>query len=181
MKLQKENDQIRKMNKQLQEQMAKMWEEKLQEENNVMKKENKKLRNEIARMKKELTKLRHVDRRQRDQIDNLTLDQKIKDLIRQEDVALETKNREAQANESSTMRQAVGEPSKAALFQITTTYFLINKEVNWDEAAASCKKLGARLATTPTVELQTRLAELVRVSYPNVKYGVFWIGTKKTA
>jgi len=177
-KLQQENDDIRKMNKQLQEQMAKMREEKLQEENNAMKKENKKLQNENAQMKKELKKLRHVDRRQRDQIENLTLEQKIKDILRQSDVALETKKREAQANESSTMRQAVGEPSKAELFQITTTYFLINKAVTWDEAAASCKKLGARLATVPTVELQTRLAELVRVSFPNC--GLFWVGSKKT-
>ena len=37
----------------------------------------------------------------RDQIDSLALEQKIKDVIRQEDVALETKKREAQANDTS--------------------------------------------------------------------------------
>ena len=37
----------------------------------------------------------------RDQIDSLALEQKIKDVIRQEDVALETKKREAQTNGTS--------------------------------------------------------------------------------
>jgi len=101
-KLQQENDQIRKMNKRLQKQMVKMREEKLQEENNAMKKENEKL-------KKEIKKLRHADRRQRDQIDGLELEKKIKDLIRQEDVVLETKKREPQTSNSSKVKEAISE------------------------------------------------------------------------
>jgi len=68
----------------------------------MMKKENSKLQDEIALLKKEIKKLRHADRRQRDQIDSLALEKKIKDLIRQEDDALETKKRESQTNNTLT-------------------------------------------------------------------------------
>jgi len=94
-KLQHEDDQLRKMNKQLQEQIVKMREEKLQEE--------------IVQLKKEIKKLRHADRRQRDQIDGLELEKKIKDLIRQEDVVLETKKREPQTSNSSKVKEAISE------------------------------------------------------------------------
>merc|ERR1712142_966117 len=88
-KLQREDDQLRKRVEELQQQNVKMREEKLQDEISRMKMENK-------RLQKENEKLRHADRRQRDQIDSLAFEKKIKDVIRQEDVALETKKREAQ-------------------------------------------------------------------------------------
>jgi len=108
-KLKQEDDQLRKRVEELQEQVVKLRDEKLQEENNAMKEEIKKLHDENDQLKKENTKLRHVDRRQRDQIDNLALEQKIKDVVRLEDVALETRKREAQANDTSIMRNAMTE------------------------------------------------------------------------
>jgi len=108
-KLQREDDQLRKRVEELQEQNVKLREEKLHDEIAMMKKEIKKLHDENAQLKKQNTKLRHVDRRQRDQIDNLALEQKIKDVVRLEDVALETKKREAQDNNSSMMRDAITE------------------------------------------------------------------------
>merc|ERR1712142_416059 len=73
-KLQRENDQIRKRVEELQEQIVKMRDDKLQNDNAQLKKENEKLQVDIE-------KLRHVDRRQRDQIDGFELEAKVKDLI----------------------------------------------------------------------------------------------------
>jgi len=101
-KLQREDDQLRKMNKQLQDQIVKMREEKLQDENSQLKKE-------IKKMRKEIEKIRRVDRRQRDQIDGLELEKKMKDLIRQEDVALETKKRESQIGSSLKGKETISE------------------------------------------------------------------------
>jgi len=75
----------------------------------MMKKENSKLQDEIALLKKEIKKLRHADRRQRDQIDSLALEKKIKDLIRQEDDALETKKCDSKTNNTLTMSEAMSE------------------------------------------------------------------------
>jgi len=86
-KLQQEDEKLRRRDELLQEQIVKLRDEKLQDEN--------------AQLKKENEKLRHVDRRQRDQIDGLELEKKIKDLIRQEDAALETKKCESQTSNSS--------------------------------------------------------------------------------
>jgi len=63
-----------------------------------------KLKDEITQLKK---KLRHADRRQRDQIDGF--EKKMKELIRQEDVVLETKKSGAQTSNSSKKRDAVSE------------------------------------------------------------------------
>jgi len=88
-KLQREDDQLRKRVEELQQQNVKLREEKLLDEIARMKKENKMLQ-------KDIEKLRHVDRRQRDQIDGFELEAKVKDLIRQEDDVLERKKRQSQ-------------------------------------------------------------------------------------
>jgi len=84
-KLQQEDNKLRRRDEQLQEQIVKLRDEKLQDEN--------------AQLKKENEKFRHADRRQRDQVE--VFEKKMKELIRQEDVALETKKRESQTSNSS--------------------------------------------------------------------------------
>merc|ERR1712142_459955 len=90
MKLQQKDDKVRIRDEQLQEQIIKLRDEKLQDEN--------------AQLKKEIEKLRHVNRRQRDQIDSFGK----KESIRQEDIALETKKRESRTSNSSP-REAIAE------------------------------------------------------------------------
>ena len=82
--------------------------------------------------------------------------------------------------EADGKRQAggAGQPSKVTTFQSIKTYTYVSEKKSWDNAAAACELIDAKLVSVTTYKEQKKLAEFIRMSYPSG--GDFWIGSKKT-